>query len=152
MEPSPSRPANDPADARVQEQPYLVAVCWGILWRYGVLGSIVLAATGGLRLPTSLLVVVGAAGVVLGLWFRSWWVAVLWRAAVVGWATTATTRLALFPYVVAGGLALLTIEPWLTARTRRARRRAAAIGLLAPALGEAAPMPAANWRRAGRRW
>jgi hypothetical protein len=121
MEPPARRVGDEPADALIR-QPYLVSVSWGILWRYGVLGLIVLADTAGVKPPSPLLLVVGAAGAVLGLWFRSWWIAALWRAAVVGWAATAATRLGLFPYVVAGGLTLLTVEPWVAARNRRSRR------------------------------
>jgi hypothetical protein len=142
-----------PADPP-RRRPYGVAVAWGILWRYAVLGAVVLAMVAGPRPPLAAPLAVIAGGVLLGLWFRRPWPAALWRAAVLGWAVAVTAGWIGFPIVLASGLAVVTAEPWLLARGRgrsRDRRRPAA-----PAAASASPIaagtaPTAEWPRARRR-
>ncbi|HBV94955.1 MAG: hypothetical protein ABSC16_05640 [Candidatus Dormibacteria bacterium] len=142
--------AGSPADPPWR-RPYGVAVAWGILWRYAVLGAVVLAMVAGPHPPLAAPLAIVAGGVVLGLWFRRPWPAALWRAAVLGWVAAVTAGWIVFPIVLASALAVLTVEPWLLARGRgrsRDRQRLAS----APALPSAAGMaPAAEWPRARRR-
>ena len=139
-------------------RPYGVAVAWGILWRYAVLGAVVLAMVAGPRPPLAAPLAIIAGGVVLGLWFRRPWPAALWRAAVLGWAAAVTAGWIVFPIVLASGLAVLTLEPWLLARGRgrsRDRQRQAAAAPPSPGRGaggcprELGPSPAARLTGAG---
>jgi len=144
--------ASSPADPPWR-RPYGVAVAWGILWRYAVLGAVVLAMVAGPRPPLAAPLAIIAGGMLLGLWFRRPWPAALWRAAVLGWVAAVTAGWTVFPLVLASGLAVLTVEPWLLARGRgrsRDRRRAAAT---APSASPSAAgiAPAAEWPRARRR-
>jgi hypothetical protein len=140
-------------DGLTEHRPYLVGVAWGLLWRYTVVGAVALAVVGGPHIPIAAVVAIGAGGVVLGLWFRHWWTAALWRAAMLGWVTATTAGSIVFPLVVVAALAVVTVEPWLTVRSRRRsrdrRRRAApTTSLPRPAAGQP---PAADWPRAKRR-
>jgi len=141
--------AGSPADPPWR-RPYGVTVAWGILWRYAVLGAVVLGMVAGPRPPllAPLAIVVG--GLLLGLWFRRPWPAALWRAATLGWATAVTAGWIVFPMVLAGALAALTVEPWLLARGRgRSRSRPRAVAPAAPVVAGMAP--AAEWPGIRRR-
>ncbi|MGA8015468.1 MAG: hypothetical protein WCB85_06075, partial [Candidatus Dormiibacterota bacterium] len=100
--------------------PYVISVAWGTIWRYAVVGSVTLAMFSGVRPPLVTAAAIGVAGLILGLWRRRWWAAGLWRAAMLGWATGASSGSQFFPYLIAGSLAVVTLEPWLVARGRRA--------------------------------
>jgi hypothetical protein len=128
-------PASHPA-------PYLVAVAWGTVWRYAVVGAVTLVMFAGLRPPLAVGAGVAVAGVVLGLWLRRWWIAGLWRAAVLGWAIGMTSPYWVFPYVIAAALAVVTVEPWVTARRPR--------GVAPPALPERGSRARARGRSGGR--
>jgi hypothetical protein len=135
-------------------RPYGVAVAWGILWRYAVLGAVVLAMVVGPRPPLAAPLAIVAGGVLLGLWARRPWPAALWRAAMLGWAAAVTAGWIVFPIVLASGLAVLTLEPWLLARGRgrsRGRQRPAAPAAASTSPTLAGIAPAAEWPRAGRR-
>jgi hypothetical protein len=93
-----------------------VRVAWGLLWRYATVGAVAFAVVAGLHLPDVSLVVVGAGGLLLGLWFRRGWVPALWRAAVLGWLAAATAGSWFFPVVLVAALLVVSIEPWLAAR------------------------------------
>jgi len=144
-----------PTAGHDQPAPYIVGVAWGILWRYAVVASITLAIFSGLRPPIAALAVSFGVGAVLGLWFRTWWLAAAWRAVVLGWAAGTASSYWFFPYTVAGALLVVTIEPWLTTRKRHSRRTKVSGIPAAPARAlssgtEPAEGPAPLWPRATR--
>lgn len=145
--------AGSPADPPWR-RPYGVAVAWGVLWRYAVLGAVVLAMVAGVRPPLAAPLAVIAGGVLLGLWFRRPWPAALWRAAVLGWTVAVTAGWIVFPIALASGLAVVTTEPWLLARGRgrsRDRQRPAAPGAASGFPTPVGMAPPAEWPRARRR-
>ena len=143
--------------SELRSSPYVVAVAWATIWRYVVVGGVTLAMFAGVRPPLLAAAAIGFAGLILGLWRRRWWAAGLWRAAMLGWAIGASSGSELFPYLIAGSLAVVTLEPWLVARGRRAQvttsARSAALPVAAPAApGVAAPeLPEPVWPRSRRR-
>lgn len=114
----PPPPAAAPEAVERYRTPYLVAVAWGTVWRYAVVGTLVLLIISGPAPPLLLGGVVGAAGILAGLWFRRPWWAGAWRAAMLGWASGLASAHWFFPYVVVGTLAVVTVEPWLVAPGR----------------------------------
>lgn len=143
-------PATAAEDGAARRTPYMVAVAWGLLWRYAVVGTITLAMFGGIRPPIAGGAVVAGAGVLLGLWFRRGWVACVWRAAVLGWVAGLASSTFLLPFVVVGALAVITIEPWVVARGRPAPAPGRATGGRADGRRQP-PLPGSVWPRAGRR-
>ena len=142
--------ASSAADGSARRSPYVVAAAWGTLWRYAVLGSVLLAMVGGLGPPVIAGAVVGGAGALLGLWFRRGWVACLWRAVMLGWLTGLSSSTLLFPGVVIAALAVITIEPWVVARDRR-RPAAGPRRARSPRAPDRAGPPGPGWPRAARR-
>ncbi len=134
----------------------MVAVAWATIWRYAVVGAVTLAMFSGVRPPLLAAAAIGFAGLILGLWRRRWWAAGLWRAAMLGWATGASSGSEFFPYLIAGALAVVTLEPWLVARGRRAEVTASARSAV-PVAARAAPgvaapeLPEPVWPRSRRR-
>jgi hypothetical protein len=100
----------------------LIGIAWGVLWWYGVVGSVALEVIAGPRIPAAALLAIGAGGVIVGFWFRRGWAPALWRACVLGWLAAATAGSLLFPGVLAAALLVVTVEPWLSARHRPAAR------------------------------
>lgn len=136
--------------------PYVISVAWGTIWRYAVVGAVTLAMFSGVRPPLVAAAVIGVAGLILGLWRRRWWAAGLWRAAMLGWATGASSGSEFFPYLIAGALAVVTVEPWLVARGRRAELPTparSAVAVAAPAAPVVADprLPEPVWPRSRRR-
>jgi hypothetical protein len=99
---------------------YLVRVSWGLAWRYGVLGALVILAGAQGGTPWPAIVVVVIAGLALGLWHRPWAVARLWRATVVaGGVVYVAPMFPIYPDVLAGSLGALTLAPFVSAWRRR---------------------------------
>ena len=62
---------------------FLASVVWGLLWRYAVLGALVLVAQSQAQKPWLVIAGVVVGGLLPGLWRQRWAVARLWRTVVV---------------------------------------------------------------------
>lgn len=100
--------------------PVLSSVIWGVLWRYAILGALLVAAEGQSEKPWLAIVGVLSGGLVLGLWRRRWAVARIWRTAVVaGGAAYIAPLFSVYPDVLAGSIGALTLAPILATWRRR---------------------------------
>lgn len=111
---TPTRPGARVAAPRRRSR--MARASWGILWRFAVVGALLVAA--GMRLRPTAAIVAGvlAVGVVLGLWHRRNGLARLWRAVVLaGCAVYAAPLTPLYPDVLAGSLGVLSLSPILAA-------------------------------------
>jgi hypothetical protein len=89
------------------------------MWRYGVLGALVVAAQLQAQKPWLLIAGVLLGGLFLGLWRRRWTLARLWRTVVVaGGAVYIAPLFSLYPDALVGSIGALTLAP-LAATWRR---------------------------------
>jgi hypothetical protein len=103
-----------------RRRPWLPNVVWGLMWRYGVLGALVIAAQLQPQKPWSVIAGVLVGGVLLGLWRRRWALARLWRTVVVaGGAVYIAPLFSVYPDALAGSIGALTLAPLLATWRRR---------------------------------
>jgi hypothetical protein len=99
---------------------FAARVTWGLGWRYGLLGAVVVAAESRAGAPWGPLAILLIVGVVLGLWHRPWVVARVWRTLVIAATVVYVGPLtAVYPDVIAGSLGALTLSPFVGAWRRR---------------------------------
>jgi hypothetical protein len=124
-DPSHREPVSSSAKARQVEarlptrHSWLPNIVWGLMWRYGVLGALVVAAQLQAQKPWLLIAGVLLGGLFLGLWRRRWTLARLWRTVVVaGGAVYIAPLFSLYPDALVGSIGALTLAP-LAATWRR---------------------------------
>jgi hypothetical protein len=94
---------------------YLIRVATGLLWRFALVGSVVLGTLISAAVPLVVVVTLlgGSQLVAVGRGCAAW--AALWRAGLVALALAVSLELSVFPTVVVAGLAWIGTEPWIVA-------------------------------------
>lgn len=94
---------------------YLVSVARGLLWRFALVGAVTLGTLISPAIPLATAVGVLVGSQLLVLRRGSGAAAPLWRTGLIALALAVSSGLAVYPKVVAGGLAWVGVEPWVLA-------------------------------------
>lgn len=106
----PTQPRSHRADIR--RRSFLGTVAWGLMWRYAILGALLIAAAADAQKPWLAIVGVLVTGQALGMWRRRSAVARVWRTLVVaGTAVYVAPLFSFYPTVLIGSISTLTIAP-----------------------------------------
>lgn len=110
-----------PAEERLaKRRAWLPIIVWGLMWRYGVLGALLIAAQSQAQKPWLVIAGVLLGGLLLGLWRRRWALARLWRTVVVaGGAVYIAPLFSVYPDVLVGSIGALTLAPLVATWRRR---------------------------------
>lgn len=90
------------------------------MWRYSILGALLVAAAAEAQKPWLMIVGVLVGGQALGMWRRRWTLARVWRAVVVAGAAVYVAPLfSFYPTLLIGSIGTLTIAPLVDGLRRR---------------------------------